>query len=309
MELAFHTLDVFTDHVFGGNPLAVFPDGRGLGDAVMQRIAREMNLSETVFLFPPETDEGTRRVRIFTPGAEVPFAGHPTVGTAFFLAATGEVGLEGERTRIVLEEKVGPVPVEIRSENGRPVSTKLTAAVAPEYRDATFPDDQLASLLSLPHGAVGAEGLSAEFVSCGLPFLVVPVRDLEAARRSRLDPATWETLLADAWSRKVYVVCLEPEGAGVDVHVRMYAPGVGVPEDPATGSAAAALAGYLGKRAGVSEGSLRWRVEQGIEMGRPSLLEVEAELEGGRVVRAHVGGRSVMVSRGTMRVPDEVARA
>ena len=302
MELPFHTLDVFTDRVFGGNPLAVFPDARALSAGVMQKIAREMNLSESVFLFPPEAG-GARRVRIFTPAVEVPFAGHPTVGTAFFLAATGGVELSGSVTRIVLEEAVGPVPVEIQAERGRPVSTRLTTAMAPEHRPAPFPPAELACLLSLPDGAVGLDGLEAEFVSCGLPFLVIPVKDLEAARRSRLDPATWERLLEGAWSRKVYVVSLEAEDPAVDAHVRMFAPGAGVPEDPATGSAAAALAGYLGRRSGISDGSASWRVEQGIEMGRPSILEVEAELEGGRVLRAHVGGRSVMVGRGVLEIP------
>lgn len=304
MELAFHTLDVFTDRVFGGNPLAVFPDGRGLSDALMQSVAREMNLSETVFLLPPETAEGTRRVRIFTPAMEVPFAGHPTVGTGFFLAVSGAVELTGDSTRIVLEENVGPVPVEIRRREGRPVSARLTTAVPPEHREAPFSPGELARLLSLPDGAIGGEGLEPEFVSCGLPFLVVPVRDLEAARRSVLDTGTWESLLGDAWSRMVYVVTLDTEGDDTDVHVRMYAPAAGVPEDPATGSAAAALAAYLGKRSGRSDGTLAWRVEQGIEMGRPSLLEVEAVLEGGRVTRARVGGASVLVSRGTLILPD-----
>ena len=234
----------------------------------------------------------------------MPFAGHPTVGTAFYLAASGGVELSGAVTRIVLEEGVGPVPVEIRAERGRPVFTRLTAAIPPEHRAAPFPPAELACLLSLPDGAVGMEGMEAEFVSCGLPFLVIPVRDLEAARRARLDGATWERLLEGAWSRMVYVVSLEAQDPAVDAHVRMFAPDAGVPEDPATGSAAAALAGYLGRRSGTPEGSASWRVEQGIEMGRPSLLEVEAELEGGRVVRAHVGGRSVMVGRGVLEVSE-----
>ena len=308
MELPFHTLDVFTDRAFGGNPLAVFPETSGLGERAMQRIARETNLSETVFLSPPRTPEGTRAVRIFTPAMEVPFAGHPTVGTAFFLAASGALDLEGGDVRVVLEEKVGPVVVEVRVEGGRPVSTRLTTAIPPEKRPALFPPEELARLLSLPEGSVGGDGLEPEFVSFGLPFLVVPVRDLDAARRSRLDSAVWERLLAGAWSQKVYVLSLESEGEGVDAHVRMYAPGAGVPEDPATGSAAAALGAYLGERAGVADGTLAWRVEQGIEMGRPSLLEVEADLEGGRVLRTRVGGRSVQVSRGTMTIPDDLAR-
>ncbi len=302
MELPFYTLDVFTNRCFGGNPLAVFPEAAGLTADLMQRIAREMNLSETVFLAPPETREGTRRVRIYTPAVEIPFAGHPTVGTAYFLAATGAVELTGERTDIVLEENIGPVPVEIMAREGFPVSTRLTTAVAPELREAPYTPDDLARMLSLPPGSVGGNDLEPEFASAGLPFLVVPLRDLEACRESRLDLQVWERLLADAWSRLVYVVTREAEGEGVDLHVRMYGPGSGVPEDPATGSAAAALGGYLGKRAGLEDGTMSWTVEQGLEMGRPSVLQVEAVARSGAVSRVRVGGGSVMVSRGVMDV-------
>ena len=302
MDVPFHTLDVFTDIAFGGNPLAVFPEAAPLAEHALQSLALEMNLSETVFLFPPESG-GVRKVRIFTPITEVPFAGHPTVGTAFFLAATGALDLEDAVTRIVLEESVGPVPVEIFADKGSPVSTRLETAIPPEHRPAPYSATDLARLLSLPDGAVAKHGLNAEFVSFGLPFLVVPVADLEAARRSRLDLGVWESLLSGAWSQNVYVVTLEAEGPGVDAHVRMFAPGAGIVEDPATGSAGAALAAYLGARAGVSDGTLDWRLEQGIEMGRPSVLEIQAELEQGNVRCARVGGRSVLVSR-----PDDLIR-
>ena len=315
-DLVFHTVDVFTDRVFGGNPLGVFPDAAGLSDDLMQRIAREMNLSETVFLSPPETPDGTRRVRIFTPAVEVPFAGHPTVGTAHFLAATGAVELPPGGGTVVLEENVGPVAVEVEMEDGRPVRARLTAAVEPEHRDSPWPPDALAALLSLPEGAVGMDpeavpGVEAplppELVSLGLPYVVVPVRDVAAARASRLDTATWERMTRGAWSRMIYVVAPGGEGPDVDLHVRMYAPAAGVPEDPATGSAAAALGAWLGRRVAPGRDgrtvTRSWLVEQGLEMGRPSLLEVEADVEGDGVRAVRVGGRSVLVSRGTMTVP------
>jgi trans-2,3-dihydro-3-hydroxyanthranilate isomerase len=295
-------LDLFTDRAFGGNPLGVFPEASGMDDGLMQRIAREMSLSETVFLFPPETSEGTRRVRIFTPGMEVPFAGHPTVGTAYFLAATGAVDIGPEGGSVLLEENVGPVRVEVEVEGGRPARTVLTAAVLPEHRPVPWARAELARLVSLPPDSLGYQGLEAEMVSCGLPFVVVPVRDLEAVRRSRLDLGAWDDLTRGAWSRMIYVLTMEAEGADVDAHVRMYAPGAGVPEDPATGSAAAALAGYLGRRA-AGDGVHGWRIEQGLEIGRPSLLEAEATVEGGAVARVRVGGRSVLMSRGVMDVP------
>jgi trans-2,3-dihydro-3-hydroxyanthranilate isomerase len=306
MDLRFHTLDVFTDRVFGGNPLAVYPDGRGLDTETMQRIAREMNLSETVFLLPAE-GSGARRVRIFTPARELPFAGHPTVGTAWFLAASGEVPVERDGvSTLVLEENIGPVPVEVTMKAGRPEFARFTTAQRPEYRPVSFGRADCARLLSLSEAEIGAPGWEPEMVSCGLPFLVVPVRDLDAIGRSRLDMTAWDELLENGWTRMVYPIAPAAKGSGVDVRVRLYAPHAGVPEDPATGSAAAALAGYLGKRAGrtAQDGTLRWRIEQGIEMGRPSLIEAEADVRGGAVTAVRVGGRAVAVSHGTLTVPE-----
>ncbi len=320
MELPFETLDVFTETPFGGNPLGVFPDAAHLPDALMQRIALEMHLSETVFLGPPETPEGTARVRIFTPAREVPFAGHPTVGAAIYLASRGAANAgqpappaEGTVT-LVLEEKVGPVPVEVRFQGGRAVFARFTTAVRPEHRPAEHAPRELAAMLGLEPDEVcdgdapcgsGGPTLAPEQVSCGIPYYVVPVRSLDAVRRSALDLARWRAMgVADGWADDVYVICMEAEGEGVDVHVRMFAPSSGIPEDPATGSAAAALGGYLAAADGRSDGTLSWTVEQGLEMGRPSLIQVEADRAGGETVAVRVGGSAVFMSRGTMRVPD-----
>jgi trans-2,3-dihydro-3-hydroxyanthranilate isomerase len=306
MDFRFHTLDVFTDRVFGGNPLAVYPDGRGLDTETMQRIAREMNLSETVFLLPPE-GSGTKRVRIFTPARELPFAGHPTVGTAWFLAGSGDVPVERDGiSTLVLEENIGPVAVEVTMKRGRPEFARFTAAQRPEYRTPAFGRAECARLLSLSEDEIGAPGWEIEMVSCGLPFLVVPVRDLDAIGRSRLDLTVWDELLEGGWTRMVYPIAPAAKGSGADVRVRMYGPHAGVPEDPATGSAAAALAAYLGKRGARDgpDGTLRWRIAQGVEMGRPSLIEAEADVQGGAVIAVRVGGRAVAVSRGTLTLPE-----
>lgn len=325
MEIRYHTLDVFTDRIFGGNPLAVFPDAAGIDDGTMQRVARELNLSESVFLTPPRTPEGTRRVRIFTPVTEVPFAGHPTVGTAYFLAASGAVEIGEEGGTVVLEEGVGPVEVAVEVEGGLPSATRLTAAGEPEHRPLPWSTDgdtaggraRLAEMVSLPEEAIGFGGRAVagcegafepEVVSAGLPFVVIPVRDLAGIRRARLDTAVWERLTREAWSRMIYLVCPEAEAEGVDQHVRMFAPGAGVPEDPATGSAAAALGAWLGRRSARRDARLRWRVEQGLEIGRPSLLEVDVEVSDGSVRSIRVGGRSVLVGRGVLRIPAESER-
>jgi trans-2,3-dihydro-3-hydroxyanthranilate isomerase len=311
MELEYHTLDVFTRRVFGGNPLAVFPSAGGIEAGLMQRIARELNLSETVFVTPPHPAPDRIRVRIFTPGSEVPFAGHPTVGTAFFLVHAGLVPVpEGaSEVTLILEEKVGPVPVTVHLSGGRPTGATFTAAVPPEEAEVEIATESLAAMLSLSAGDLGAPGmrglhgtgpLEPAFASAGLPFLIIPVRDVPAAKRIRLDSARWErTLPQGSYSRWPCVVA--PGGSdGADLHVRVFCPDVGVPEDPATGSANAALCGYLARRANASDGTLRWRVEQGIEIGRPSALTVEADLRDDHIQAIRVGGGAVPVSRCTM---------
>ncbi len=297
------TADVFTDRVFGGNQLAVFPDGRGLDEAQMLAIAREFNFSETTFVFPPADPAHTRRVRIFTPGGEVPFAGHPTVGTAHVLAAIGDVPLGGAETRVILEEAVGPVPVTIRGTGGRPDFAQLTVAQLPHV-GAPPPDRAaLARMLSLDVDDLLDGAWSPQVVSCGLPFLIVPVRDRGAVGRSRIRLEPWEELLGGYETQMVYVVAMDPELPGSHVRARMYAPGISVPEDPATGSAAVALGGYLGARDRTADGTLRWVVEQGFEMGRPSLLHVEVDKAGGGITAVRVGGASVLVCEGFMDLP------
>lgn len=297
-EYKFFTADVFTDTMFGGNQLAVFPWGQGLDDATMQTIAREFNLSETVFVLPPETASGTRRVRIFTPGSELAFAGHPTVGAAFVLAAIGEIKLSGDETRIVLEEGVGAVPVLIRAKNNRPIFSQLSAAKMPEMGPPPPPIEKLAAVLSLQPEQLKTAREPAAF-SCGMNYLFVAVRDLAALAQARVRMDEWERHIAPYWAREIFVLTEETDDA--DVRGRMFAPGAGITEDAATGSAAAAMAGYLAPRA-AQDGTLRWKLRQGVEMGRPSTLEIEADINGGKIVAVRVGGASVLVSEGTLRI-------
>lgn len=303
MKYHFHTCDVFTDSVFGGNPLAVFPDGRGLDDGQMQRIAREFNLSETVFVLPPEDAAHTRRLRIFTPVGEVPFAGHPTVGTAHVLAAIGEVALSGEETRIVFEEGVGPVPVTIRAEGGAPVFAQLTAAQPPEVGPPPPADDVIAAALGLEAADLGAGDMAVQVVSCGMPFLFVPLQEVAALGRIVVDTGRWHAAFADYVSSLLFVFAMGGERPGSDISARMFAPLWGIPEDPATGAAAPALGGYLALRDPRGDARLAWTVEQGFAMGRPSIIEVEADKRDGQVVEIRVGGASVMVSEGDFDVP------
>lgn len=303
MFARYFTADVFTDHAFGGNQLAVFPDATEIPPAMMLDIAREFNYSETTFVLPAAEPSHTRCVRIFTPAGEVPFAGHPTVGTAHVLASIGAIELTGARTEIVFEEKVGPVRVTIRADDGHPVFAQLSVAKLPEVGPPPPPHDVLARMLTLESSDFLGGNFAPQAVSCGLPFLIVPLRDVDAVRRARLRLDVWEEGLQRAWARELYVVALGGERTDSNAHARMFGPGVQVPEDPATGSAAATLGGYLAARDQRSHGTLRWVVEQGFEMGRPSILEVEVDKSKGDITAVRVGGRSVVVCEGRMELP------
>ncbi len=314
MRVEYHTLDVFTDRIFGGNPLAVFPDATPIPAHLLQAVARELNLSETVFVYPAN-GEATRRVRIFTPGAEVPFAGHPTIGTASFLVDSGAVECDPDAShvQVILEEGIGPVSVDVTVQDGAVSFARLTTGTP--YREWPLEAhvDEVAAMVGLGPGDIGissgglygplAGPLRPAFGSCGLPYVIVPVASVEAAGRAALNPEMRKRALgADPPGTFVYVVA-PAESDGVQVHTRMFAPEVGVPEDPATGSACAALGGYLARRLAPSEDRASWSVEQGLEMGRPSLLELDVLAKHDHPPRIRVGGRCVRVARAEMEIP------
>lgn len=308
--LRYLTADVFTPVPFTGNQLAIVFGADTLPYDTLLGITREFNYSETVFVLPAESPGHTRKVRIFTPGGEIPFAGHPTIGTAHALVATGEVPATGNEVVVTLGEGVGPVPVRVTLENGVPVHAQLTAALLPEERACAVPSDTLADLLSLyPDDLVGG-AYAPTGVSVGLPFLLVPVRTVDAVMRARVRMDPWQQHLKGAWASEpmVFAVArderdsaLAPHVQGCDVRARVFVPGLSVPEDPATGSANACLAGYLAART-PRDGTVRWEVAQGVEMGRPSRLSIEADKAGGAIQAVRVGGATVLVSEGTMTV-------
>jgi trans-2,3-dihydro-3-hydroxyanthranilate isomerase len=297
MPLRYTTLDVFTDRPFGGNPLAVFCDQAEQSTERMQAIAREFNLSETVFIVPPRDASALRRLRIFTPAREMQFAGHPTIGAVHTLV---ENGIAAARDGFTLELEVGLVPIKVTRRNGAPPFLQLTAARVPETRGTAPSRAELARMLSLEEQDVLDD---AQAWSCGTPFLFVPVRDRAALGRATPDSAAWSKALSGAWTAEAFVFCREPELPGSHLRARMFAPDLGVFEDPATGSAAAAFAGYLAARDPAHTGTHRWVIEQGFEMGRPSILNVEADTSEGKVTAVRVGGTAVKMSEGTLLHP------
>lgn len=293
MPRLYQIYDVFTDTPLEGNPLAVFPDGQYLDTATMQRIAAEMHLSETVFVLPPDDPAHHARLRIFTPAEELPFAGHPTVGTAIALSMPGLERLQDGDSVMVLEEGVGPVPVRVTVRDGLPVRAQLTAARLPQL-DPAPPTALQAAMASLAEADVLPD---AAVCSCGTPFLCVPLASREALARARPDSAAMAELRS--WgARGLYLFC---RGDAADsLHARMFGQALGILEDPATGSAAVALGGWLAARSGQADGTLRWRVHQGEDMGRPSLLELEADRAGGLTTAVRVGGAAVKVAEGRL---------
>ena len=301
MRYKFYTTDVFTGRTFGGNQLAVFPNATGLSDEQMKQITREFNYSECTFIFPASDPANSCRVRIFTPGRELPFAGHPTVGTAFVLAAIGDIELTGDVTNVVFEEGVGPIPVRIDAVDGRPVRTELSAGMMPEIDPHVPTIAELAATLGLDSADLRNDLFCPEIVSCGVPLVYVPLHNMDALRRIKVDTELALDLANRYAASELYTFVYEE--AEQHVYARMFAPAMGITEDPATGAAATALAGYLGMRSAEKTTRFNWTVTQGVEMGRPSRLDVEADKQDGQMVAIRVGGASVMVMEGTIEVP------
>ncbi|MGY2093275.1 PhzF family phenazine biosynthesis protein [Nocardia gipuzkoensis] len=293
MEHTFVIADVFTRTPFGGNQLAVFPDARGLSDRQMQDLASEFGFSETTFAFPPENPEHTRLVRIFTPTSELPFAGHPTVGTASVLATGGF--LPPASGNLILEEKVGPIPVDIDGTYSRFTSTT-------PFRQSREhpPRNAVTAALSLTHDDV----LDCWYGSVGVNFCLVHLTSNDAVDRAALDRDQWTTRIADTWASQLYLFAGDLSGRG-DVYARMFAPAFGIDEDPATGSAAAALVASLAHNSTLTDTDLRLHIDQGVTMGRPSCIDATAHRRDDHLTHVTVGGHTTIIGKGMISLPDE----
>jgi trans-2,3-dihydro-3-hydroxyanthranilate isomerase len=294
----YYLCDVFSETRFGGNQLAVLPEATGLSDGRMQQIAREFNFSESTFVFPSERGN-TRRVRIFTPTQEIPFAGHPNIGTAFVLAATGALGAARPTMTATFEEGAGIVPISIHFREGDRVWCEL---VAPQRLTVgkAIPAEMLASAVSLAPEDIETRTHPPQVASVGLPFLMAELKDRSALERAlgRVEGA--QALRAAGAAPDIHVYTRS--GDEFDIRARMFAPLDGVPEDPATGSANCALAALLTHYEPAADGNFQWRIAQGVEMGRPSVLEARSRKTAGTVADAWIGGYSVLVSEGFIEV-------
>jgi len=298
MSWLFHIVDVFTSSAFAGNALAVLPDARGLTAAQMQAIAREFNFSETTFVFPDEASASRPRVRIFTPGAELDFAGHPTIGTACALVMHGSLGADlSLPARMILEENVGPIAVDVERRDG-------------VFHGALTIETEIDMPLGAPSAADAAGVLTVDpadvrqtfFAGVGLPFCFIELGSESAVDHAAIDRPAWSRALASSWSPHVYLFTGHFEDGGT-LYARMFGPALGVEEDPATGSACAALVGALASKSEVSDGDLRLSIRQGIAMGRPSAIEALARKRDGRVASVVVSGAVSAVATGEIEAP------
>jgi len=295
MQLEFVTVNVFTERRFGGNPLAVIPNAAGLSAAQMQSIANEFNLSETTFVLPPKDPVHTAEVRIFTPKFEMPFAGHPNVGTAFVVGRRGHAG-----DTLVFEEKAGLVPLELLRDGGAIVGARLTAPQLLK-RGEDVAASIVAEACSISADDIETRHHAPCIASCGARFMFTEVKTRRVLERAQPRPDVFARNFPIDGTTGIHLY-LRDGADGIDIRARMFAPLHGVPEDPATGSANVALAGLLASLEPKPDLSLSLRIAQGIEMGRPSLLEASAEKRGGVVVETRIGGRCVPVMAGTIEI-------
>ena len=306
MRRRYATADVFTDRPFAGNPLGVVLDADGLSTVQMQAVANELGYSETTFILPPANQTHTAHVRIFTPGAEVPFAGHPNIGTAVVLARLAAREGRPVPSRVIFEEAAGLVPVDLIAEEGEVVGAELTAPEAHSRRDLATAQ-QAATCLSLTADDVLTARHGPEVCSVGLPFLIVELRTREALRRATPVVREIARLMPLGGSDAIwcYTRDIPPDEAGFDVQARMFSPLDGTGEDPATGSGTAAAAGLWATLSAQADGELRYRVGQGADMGRPSLLLPRVVKRGGAIVSIHIAGHAVEVMQGTFELAGE----
>ena len=303
MELEFYTLDVFTDQRFSGNPLAVVLGADGLDTAVMQRVAAEFNLSETVFVLAPQNAAHTARVRIFTPRAELPFAGHPTIGTGALLAElrADEFG-GGGSALVTLEENIGLVRVGVRMAESGATFAEFDAPKLPVENTQVPATDDLAAATGLISGEIGFANHRPTRFSAGVDFNFVPVATLDAIGKAAANLAYWGRAFGAEGDNGAFLYTSQVVNGRAHYHARMFAPGHGIMEDPATGSAAAAFAGVIARFDDPPPGSHKRQIEQGIEMGRPSLINLSLEIENGGLANVRIGGQMVRVGHGRIAV-------
>ncbi len=306
MKYNYYIADVFTKQIFSGAQIAVFPNAEGLSQQQMQLIARELNLSETVFVFHPDKQNTNRVMRIFSPQSEIDFAGHPIIATAFVLASCGDIQLNDAITPMVFEQNTGPVNVNISAEDGKPSFVQFTRKVSSIIDRFTPSDDELASFLSLQTSEFDHKKYSARLVSCGVPYLIVPVWRYESVRTAKFNYAAWSQSIApQTAAQEILLFSPKTPYADADFNARLLGPRIGIHDDPPVGNAMPAFASYLCSFDFMQKGTYTFTVDRGEQSNRRSVLNLEMDHKGEYTLTIRVGGAAVMAAEGMMTIPAE----
>ncbi|TRW95889.1 PhzF family phenazine biosynthesis protein [Candidatus Methylobacter oryzae] len=305
MKYNYYIADVFTKQIFSGAQIAVFPKAEGLSKQQMQLAARELNLSETVFVFHPDKQTTNRVMRIFSPQSEIDFAGHPIIATAFVLASCGEIQLNGAITPMVFEQNTGPVNVNISAEDGKPSFVQFTRKVSSIIDRFTPSDEELASFLSIQPSEFDHKKYSARLVSCGFPYLIVPVWRYESVRNAKFNYAAWSQSIApQTAAQEILLFSPKTPFADADFNARLLGPRIGIHDDPPVGSAMPAFASYLCSFEFMQKGTYTFTVDRGEQSNRRSVLNLEMDHKKESMLTIRVGGAAVMVVEGVMSIPE-----
>jgi trans-2,3-dihydro-3-hydroxyanthranilate isomerase len=304
LEYEFYTADVFTNRPFQGAQIAVFPKADGLDVGIMQKIAGELNLSETVFVFRPEGKPNARRMRIFAPQREIDFAGHPIIATAYILAEVKDIPLISPTTPIELIQNTGPVKTHITVQDGKPVLVQFTMKPEPIIDRFVPRESEIAEFLSLPINAIDTKKYQSMMVSCGFPYLVVPLTSYQAVRNAQFNLSAWSRTTAPATSaQEILLFSAQTANPVSDFHARLVGPRIGVKEDPPIGSSLPAFTSYLCAHPHVRTGTYTFAMDRGVETARQSLLQLEMDNKGKNQLSIRVGGEAVLMSKGFMHIP------
>jgi len=303
MKYQYYIADVFTRQVFNGAQIAVFPNADGLGDIQMQKIANELNLWETVFVFHPGGD--LRKLRMFSPKAEVDFAGHPIIATAYVLGLCGDIKLDDPVTPVVFEQNAGPIEVNITAENGKPVFVQFTNKVSSIIDRFAPTDEELAAVLSIQQADLDHIKYSARLVACGMPYLVVPVWKYETVRKARFNYAAWSRSAApQTAAQEILLFAPKTPYADADFNLRLLGPHIGHDDDPPVGAAVPAFASYLCSFENTRKGTHTFAVDRGDADSRRSVINIEMDHKGKAQLTLRVGGSAVIFAEGTVFLPD-----